>query len=268
MTFFSRKHLRLLLLPALLLLTGCAGSAKETADSTENEKLSAVATIFPQYDFLRAIGGDHLDLHMLLSPGAESHSFEPTPGDMITVSECDLFVYVGGDSDAWVETILDSVDTSNKEVVTLMDCVDTVAEETVEGMETHGHAHDHEDEDTDHDEDSHDHEDESHGEQDEHVWTSPKKQCGLSRSSAMRSAASTRKTRTIIRQTLLHTSLRLPPSMRNFPMSQRMPAATPRFRRPFSVPLFRRRLRPRLLRGIPRLLLGIRGECQNTFFFN
>ena len=145
MTFFSRKHLRLFLLPALLLLTGCAGSAKETADSTENEKLSAVATIFPQYDFLRAIGGDHLDLHMLLSPSAESHSFEPTPGDMITVSECDLFVYVGGDSDAWVETILDSVDTSNKEVVTLMDCVDTVAEETVEGMETHGHAHDHED---------------------------------------------------------------------------------------------------------------------------
>ena len=54
MTFFSRKHLRLLLLPALLLLTGCAGSAKETADSTENEKLSAVATIFPQYDFLCA----------------------------------------------------------------------------------------------------------------------------------------------------------------------------------------------------------------------
>ena len=87
MTFFSKKTLRLLLLPALLLLTGCAGSSKETADSQENTKLSAVATIFPQYDFLRAIGGDHLDLHMLLSPGAESHSFEPTPGDMITVSE-------------------------------------------------------------------------------------------------------------------------------------------------------------------------------------
>ena len=75
MTFFSKKTLRLLLLPALLLLPGCAGSSKETADSQENTKLSAVATIFPQYDFLRAIGGDHLDLHMLLSPGAESHSF-------------------------------------------------------------------------------------------------------------------------------------------------------------------------------------------------
>ena len=67
--FFFKKTLRLLLLPALLLLTGCAGSSKETADSQENTKLSAVATIFPQYDFLRAIGGDHLDLHMLLSPG-------------------------------------------------------------------------------------------------------------------------------------------------------------------------------------------------------
>ena len=223
MTFFSRKHLRLLLLPALLLLTGCAGSAKETADSTENEKLSAVATIFPQYDFLRAIGGDHLDLHMLLSPGAESHSFEPTPGDMITVSECDLFVYVGGDSDAWVETILDSVDTSNKEVVTLMDCVDTVAEETVEGMETHGHAHDHEDEDADHEDEHHD-EDESHGEQDEHVWTSPK--------NAMRIVQ--KLCDALCRldpenaddwQTLLRTSLRLPPSMRNFPMSPQTPAA-------------------------------------------
>ena len=160
MTFFSKKTLRLLLLPALLLLTGCAGSSKETADSQENTKLSAVATIFPQYDFLRAIGGDHLDLHMLLSPGAESHSFEPTPGDMITVSECDLFVYVGGDSDAWVETILDSVDTSNKEVVTLMDCVDTVAEETVEGMQAERHGHDHDEEDEE--------------ELDEHVWTSPR----------------------------------------------------------------------------------------------
>lgn len=169
----------------LLLLAGCApGNTSTTEDSG---KICAVATIFPQYDFLRQIGGDHLELTMLLNPGAESHSFEPTPADMITVSQSDLFVYVGGDSDAWVETILESVDTSEKEIVTLMDCVETVAEEDVEGMETHGHAHDHEDSDpgqndadaltasestrdnanTDHD---HDHEE---TEQDEHVWTSP-----------------------------------------------------------------------------------------------
>lgn len=151
----------------LLLLSGCASPG--TAGSEDSGKIRAVATIFPQYDFLRQIGGDHLELTMLLKPGAESHSFEPTPADMITVSQSDLFVYVGGDSDAWVETILESVDVSEKEIVTLMDCVETVAEEDVEGMETHGHAHDHEDEDPtaadgDHEED----------EQDEHVWTSPR----------------------------------------------------------------------------------------------
>ena len=151
----------------LLLLSGCASPG--TAGSEDSGKIRAVATIFPQYDFLRQIGGDHLELTMLLKPGAESHSSEPTPADMITVSQSDLFVYVGGDSDAWVETILESVDVSEKEIVTLMDCVETVAEEDVEGMETHGHAHDHEDEDPtaadgDHEE----------AEQDEHVWTSPR----------------------------------------------------------------------------------------------
>ena len=113
----------------LLLLSGCASPG--TAGSEDSGKIRAVATIFPQYDFLRQIGGDHLELTMLLKPGAESHSFEPTPADMITVSQSDLFVYVGGDSDAWVETILESVDVSEKEIVTLMDCVETVAEEDV-----------------------------------------------------------------------------------------------------------------------------------------
>ena len=153
----------------LLLLSGCASPG--TAGSEDSGKIRAVATIFPQYDFLRQIGGDHLELTMLLKPGAESHSFEPTPADMITVSQSDLFVYVGGDSDAWVETILESVDVSEKEIVTLMDCVETVAEEDVEGMETHGHAHDHDDEDPTAADGDHDHEE---AEQDEHVWTSPR----------------------------------------------------------------------------------------------
>ena len=98
----------------LLLLTGCAPA--ESSQPEDSSKIRAVATIFPQYDFLRQIGGDHLELTMLLKPGSESHSFEPTPADMIAVSRSDLFVYVGGDSDAWVETILESVDTSGKEM--------------------------------------------------------------------------------------------------------------------------------------------------------
>lgn len=156
---------------SLLLLAGCGSS--ETPSSGDDSRIHAVTTIFPQYDFLRQIGGEHLDVTMLLKPGAESHSFEPTPADMITVSESDLFVYVGGDSDAWVDTILESVDTSEKEIVTLMDCVETVAEEESEGMETHGHAHDHEAEEDEADSEA-EHADDSHAEQDEHVWTSPR----------------------------------------------------------------------------------------------
>lgn len=161
------KNLKLFLLSAFALLAigGCAPS-----DSSDPSKIHAVTTIFPPYDFLREIGGEHLEVTMLLKPGAESHSFEPTPKDMIAVSESDLFVYVGGDSDAWVETILESVDTSEKETVTLMDCVETVAEEKKEGMETHGYAHDHEASESA--EETHA-SDETHPEQDEHVWTSP-----------------------------------------------------------------------------------------------
>ena len=156
---------------SMLLLAGCGSS--ETPSSGDDSRIHAVTTIFPQYDFLRQIGGEHLEVTMLLKPGAESHSFEPTPADMITVSESDLFVYVGGDSDAWVDTILESVDTSEKEIVTLMDCVETVAEEEAEGMETHGHAHDHEAEENEADSEA-EHADDSHAEQDEHVWTSPR----------------------------------------------------------------------------------------------
>jgi zinc transport system substrate-binding protein len=108
-------------------------------------KISVVTTIFPPYDFVRQIAGDKVSLTMLLPPGAESHSFEPTPQDIIRVQNCDVFIYVGGESDAWVERILGSMDTSRMEIITLMDCVEVVEELIVEGMqdEEEGHAHDH-----------------------------------------------------------------------------------------------------------------------------
>lgn len=172
-------------------LAGCGKEEKkETADSG---KLKVVATIFPQYDFLRQIGGDKIDLSMLVTPGAETHSFEPTPKDIKKVNEANLFVYVGGDSDEWVSKILKSVDNKKQKAVKLMDMVKTVKEETVEGMtEEHEHDHDEDKDDKHHDDDKadkekddehehheseeadddHDHE---HGaELDEHVWTSPK----------------------------------------------------------------------------------------------
>jgi zinc transport system substrate-binding protein len=128
--------------------------------------MNVVATIFPPYDFAREIAGDKVNLTMLLQPGAESHSFEPTPQDIIKVQNCDVFIYVGGESDAWVERILESMDTSRMEIITLMDCVEVVEEVIVEGMQD-------EEEDHDHEEDGHEHEEEE-AEYDEHVWTSPR----------------------------------------------------------------------------------------------
>ncbi len=186
------KRLIPAVLAVLLIGAGIAGCGQsENVDSgdvdADRDKISVVATIFPQYDFVREIAGDNVELTMLLSPGSESHSFEPTPKDMETIQNCDVFIYVGGDSDDWIKGILESVDTQGMKILSLMDMVDVVEEEIVEGMEDdHGHDHDHEDKDShdhdhDHDDgDDHDHDDDhnddhDHGrEYDEHVWTSPK----------------------------------------------------------------------------------------------
>ena len=114
----------------------------------EEPKLKVVTTIFPPYDFVRVIAGDAVDLTMLLPPGSESHSFEPTPKDIITIQECDVFIYAGGEGDAWVERILASMDTGSMTLLPMLDMVDAVEEEIVEGMEDDGddHEHGHEDE--------------------------------------------------------------------------------------------------------------------------
>jgi zinc transport system substrate-binding protein len=145
---------------AAALLIGCGqpeGKEPENGESGEaGIKRSVIATVFPPYDFARQIAGENADVAMLLPPASESHSFEPTPKDIIRIQNCDVFIYVGGESDEWVRGVLESMDTSKMKIVTLMDCVETVEEEIVEGMEaeeqTAGEGH----------------------ELDEHVWTSPR----------------------------------------------------------------------------------------------
>lgn len=130
-------------------------------EAYKKEKTSVVATAFAQYDFAKQIAGENAEVEMLLSPGGESHTYEPTPGDIMKIKECDVFIYGGGESEAWVETILESID-SEIHLVKMMETVELYEEETVEGMETeqeHNHSDKHE----------HDHEQEY----DEHVWTSP-----------------------------------------------------------------------------------------------
>lgn len=153
------------------LLTGCGtGRAEDASEKAQDDgRISVVTTIFPQYDFVRQIAGDSVDLKMLLKPGEETHSYEPTPQDIIAIQNSDIFIYVGGENDAWVEDILDSMPDAGMRTLKLIDCLDTVEEEHVEGMqEQPGHSHEEEEYHGDETEEAH-----SVHEIDEHVWTSP-----------------------------------------------------------------------------------------------
>jgi len=153
------------------LLAGCAPGGK--APAADDGRIKVVTTIFPPYDFARAVSGGLADVSMLLKPGAEVHSYDPSPADMIAIQECDVFIYIGGENDAWVDTVLASVDTADKSIVKLMDAVVPVEEESVEGMQTEeGHEHDEAAASDEHDDENAD--DHAHGEYDEHIWTSPK----------------------------------------------------------------------------------------------
>lgn len=158
----------------LVLVVGLLAFLVLNREKFEQKKYSVVSTSFPGYDFARAVTKNtNISTKMLVKPGAETHTYEPTPQDIIDIKNADMFIYVGGDSDTWVKKILKDVDTKKTHVVKLVDLVSTVEEEIVEGMEDedeHDHEHDH---DYDH---KHDHDEEEEGpEIDEHVWTSPKK---------------------------------------------------------------------------------------------
>ena len=154
-------------------ITACTAPAEKA----DGGKLQIVTTLFPYYDFARAIVGDRADVTLLLSPGREAHSFEPTPLDAVTISEADVFLYNGGEGEYWVESMLDAAGENIAVVARMMDYVDALNEEYVEGMQgADGHDHDHEH--GSHDDHDHDHEEDEHDsdeiEYDEHIWTSPK----------------------------------------------------------------------------------------------
>lgn len=151
-----KKFFAILIALSLALSLAACGEAPEA----DNGGISVVATTFAPYDFARQLVGDMGTVSMLLPPGSESHSYEPTPKDILEIQNADVFIYVGGESDAWVTDVLESVGEGVR-AVTLMDCVELLEEETVEGMEAEVHDHEHGEEG---------HEDEY----DEHVWTSPR----------------------------------------------------------------------------------------------
>lgn len=126
----------------VVLLCGCS----ENIDVSKSEKVTVVTTVFPLYDFARAIGGEYIDVKMLIRPGSEVHSYDPLPSDMMAVHDCDLFLYIGGESDAWVDNLIDGTDINHLALIDTVECGH-------QGHDAHGHGHDH---------------------SDEHIWTAPK----------------------------------------------------------------------------------------------
>ena len=149
----------------------CAGLSACNTPTSNNDKLEIVTTIFPEYDWTREILGKNpanAEVTMLLDNGIDLHSYQPSAQDLIKISDCDLFIYVGGESDEWVERALEQSTNKDMVVINLLESLgDKVKEEEVkEGMQ--------EEDEHDHEEGEHDHEEEEETEYDEHVWLSLK----------------------------------------------------------------------------------------------
>ena len=149
----KKALLILLLLSSLLSLAACGSGSI----SSGSGPLRIVTTVFPAYDLARQIAGDRATVTLLVPPGAEAHSFEPTAKDILRIRDCDLFICTGGESEAWVEELLEGQDTEINTLV-MLECVEALEEEVREGMQTVREEHE---------------EEEEGPEYDEHVWTSP-----------------------------------------------------------------------------------------------
>ncbi len=153
------KHVKhaAILLAAVFLLSALAACAPSRTQSEPTGGISIVSTIFPSYDFARQItAGTDAQVTMLLQPGEEVHSYDPTSQDIIRIQNADLFLYVGGENDAWIDNVLSGLDKSVK-TFRMMDYVTLYEEELTEGMQA--------EEESAADADEH--------EWDEHVWTAP-----------------------------------------------------------------------------------------------
>ncbi len=163
---------------AAIMMVGClsACSSGNNQAAPGNDKIQIVTTIFPEYDWVMNVLGENpsgADVAMLLDSGVDLHSYQPTADDILKISTCDLFIYVGGESDEWVDDALKEATNQDMVVINLLDVLgDSVKEEeVVEGMQAGEHDHNHE-EGEDHDEDEHAHDQEEEVEYDEHVWLS------------------------------------------------------------------------------------------------
>lgn len=159
-------------------LTFVACSAESNEKTPAQKKVSIVATIYPQYDWLKNVLGDRLDavnLKLLIKNGTDLHSYKPSAQDIAAIASADMVVYVGGESDEWIEKALKATPKDGRVQVNLMEALgDRVKEEeVVEGMQAEEeHHHEHAEEAEEHEHEHHEHAEEA--ENDEHIWLSLK----------------------------------------------------------------------------------------------
>ena len=182
-------HLAGMCLLVTAVLSGCsvAGTNQEAAPDRKDGKVKVAATLFPYYDFARQVGGDYVDVSLIVPAGMDTHSFEPTASDLIRMGNADLLLYNGGENEQWVGQVIEAATDQKLLADEMVQHVKLLTEEHVEGMqEEKGEAHDHDEDDAEHEEHEVEHEEdeadhEEHGQEethsvheiDEHVWTSP-----------------------------------------------------------------------------------------------
>lgn len=155
-----RRSVPLLLIVCLFLLFSCSNTEERNDD-----RLEIMAASFPSYDAARAVAGDLASITMLVPPGGGEHSYEPSIEDVIRISESDLFIYNGGESDTWITYILSDLDGATSTFSLLENAAFTLYEdeENIAWKEENHDGHDH-----------------SHGRVlDEHVWTSPENEIAI-----------------------------------------------------------------------------------------
>lgn len=149
-----KKLILILIIIAIIGVVAVFAIKGGTSDKPDNGKINVVVTNFAAYDFVRQTVGDNANITNLLKPGVEMHSYDPSPSDLAVIENSDIFIYVGGEAENWVEAVLESIDTSDTKLLKLMDTVTVIEETEIEGAEEE--------------------EEEEEGVAfDEHIWTSP-----------------------------------------------------------------------------------------------
>ena len=180
MLIMKRKSLIISLIIAIILTSACSKkvAVENVSESNDAKKISIVTTIYPEYDWIKNIikgKEDRFDLRILMTSGVDLHNFQPSAKDILNIGSSDLFIYVGGESDKWVDGAIRQATNKNLKAINLMELLkDKVKiEELKEGMEEDEHHHDEEHEEgEEHEEEHHEGEHEEEIEYDEHVWLS------------------------------------------------------------------------------------------------